>query len=375
MSLADYIEANFLELIDDWVEYARQITLKDNSLSEEQLRNSAADLLSGIVADMRTSQSAEEQKAKSRGDGFGLQSGFDDAAHHHADARLAHGFDINQVVAEFRALRATVLRRWQGRSPDVAAGFEDMIRFNEAIDQMLAESVRRHAQRTTRIRDLFSGVLAHDLRSPLGAILNSAELLLHDEGLSATSVKGVANIQRGSRRMKRMIDDLLVFSRTRLEEALPVTFTPQDMGRICSDAVDEVRASWPDAHIRLWLNGDLRGAWDGGRLGQLVTNLLVNAVRYGNGAVSVNVAGGGGQVSVAVENEGDPIPAHALPTLFDPLTRASPPVRNGTAAGMGLGLYICRCIATAHRGTITVESTENGTRFCLSLPASAAGSG
>ncbi|MCA8251531.1 HAMP domain-containing histidine kinase [Burkholderia multivorans] len=243
-----------------------------------------------------------------------------------------------------------------------------MIRFNEAIDQVLAESVRHYVQRTERIRDLFAGVLAHDLRSPLGAILNSSEVLLHDEGLSAGSIKALAFVQRGAARMKQMIDDLLVFTRTRLGDAMPIGPTAQNMARICTDAADEVRASYPDAQIELRFEGDLRGRWDGGRIGQLIVNLLTNAVRYGSGQIAVEARANDGQMTVVVDNEGNPIPERALPTLFDPLTRATSPDRSGMAAGMGLGLYICRCIATAHQGTISVESSERGTRFTVRIP-------
>jgi signal transduction histidine kinase len=301
-----------------------------------------------------------------------LENSFDRVAHLHAEDRLSHGFGINAVVAEFRALRATVLRRWLRTSPDGESAFQEMIRFNEAIDQVLAESVRHYAYRTERIRDLFAGVLAHDLRSPLGAILNSGEVLLRDESLSPASVRAVAFVQRGAMRMKKMIDDLLIFTRTRLGDAMPVSFAPQDMGRICVDAADEVRASYPDARIDLRLAGELQGRRDGSRLGQLMVNLLTNAVRYGSGPIVVEAKGQDGKVTVVVSNQGDPIPEHALPTLFDPLTRASSPNRSGTAAGIGLGLYICRCITTAHQGTISVESSEQGTRFTVHLPRSPA---
>ncbi|WP_321867854.1 sensor histidine kinase [Paraburkholderia tropica] len=247
-----------------------------------------------------------------------------------------------------------------------------MIRFNEAIDEVLAESVRHYAQRTERIRDLFAGVLAHDLRSPMGAMLNAAEVLLHDEGLSAAGARAVAFVQRGAMRMRQMIDDLLIFTRARLGDALPVSFTPQDMGRLCRDAVDEVRASYPDADIRLRLTDELHGRWDGSRLSQLLANLLTNAVRYGTGPIVVEAAGHDGQVILTVSNEGNPIPGRALPTLFDPLTRAGPADRRGTAAGMGLGLFICRCIASAHQGTIEVASSETGTSFTVRLPRSPA---
>lgn len=133
---------------------------------------------------MREPQNAQEQQIKSRGDKVAPQSEFDRIARGHAEDRLSHGFDINNVIAEFRTLRATVLRRWQRTSLGGPVAFQQMVRFNEAIDQVLSESVRHYAYRTERIRDLFAGVLAHDLRSPLGAILNSGEVLLHDDNLS-----------------------------------------------------------------------------------------------------------------------------------------------------------------------------------------------
>jgi signal transduction histidine kinase len=141
------------------------------------------------------------------------------------------------------------------------------------------------------------------------------------------------------------------------------------MGRICDDAADEVRASYPDARIEVRLMGDLTGRWDGTRIGQLLVNLLVNAVQHGSGNISVEAHGHGGQMTLVVWNEGNPIPAAILPTLFDPLTRAShSPRRSGASASMGLGLYICRCIARAHNGTIQVGSTEDGTSFTVHIP-------
>jgi len=369
MSLSDFIEANLSGLVDEWAEYARAISMKGSHLTETQLRNSARDILIRIAVDMREPQTAEQQHARSRGDEHDLSSGFDRVAHEHADDRLAQGYGINDVVAEYRALRASVLRQWHQTLPEVAPAAQEMIRFNEAIDHMLAESVRQYAQRTERIRDLFAGVLAHDLRSPLGAILNSAEVVLHDDGLSSSSVRAVAIAQRGAVRMKQMIDDLLVFTRTRLGDTLPVDFTPQNIGRICNDAADEVRASYPDACIDVHLTGELAGKWDGARIGQLLVNLLVNAVQHGSGNISVDAIGHGEQLTLVVSNEGSPIPAAAMPTLFDPLTRASGTRRrSGPSSSMGLGLYICRCIAGAHNGTIQAESTEGRTSFTVKLP-------
>lgn len=369
MNLSDFIETHLPELVGDWVEYAATLNLHAGQLTPEQLRNSAREMLTRVAADMREPQTAAQQKAKSRGERHNPASRLDRIAQRHADDRAAQGFGINDVVSEYRALRATVLRRWLPTRQIDADRFDEMIRFNEAIDQMLAESVRQHAQHTERIRDLFAGVLAHDLRSPLGAVLNSAEVLLQDDGLSPFSLKAVAIAQRGAQRMKRMIDDLLDFTRTRLGGALPVDFSPQDMGRICSDAVDEVLASHPDARIDVHISGELAGRWDGARIAQLLVNLLVNAVEHGSGDVSVKAHGQGGEITLVVANAGNRIPAHALPTLFDPLTReTSWPERKGKSSGMGLGLYICKAITRAHQGTIEVESSDKGTSFTVHIP-------
>ena len=130
--------------------------------------------------------------------------------------------------------------------------------------------------------------------------------------------------------------------------------------------------AYPDAKIDLRLAGELRGKWDGSQIGQLLVNLLANAVRYGSGRVAIEAAGRDGQMTIAVSNEGNPIPPSAFPTLFDPLTRATRPDHSRSAAGIGLGLYICRCIVQAHRGTIDVQSSEHGTTFTVRIPFSVA---
>ncbi|WP_321867855.1 RsbRD N-terminal domain-containing protein [Paraburkholderia tropica] len=119
MSLADFIESDLPGLIDDWTHYALVLSTQESQLTETQLRNSAADILTAVVTDMRETQSAAEQETKSRGDKEVANSGFTRVARLHAEDRLSHGFSINDVVAEFRSLRATVLRRWQRRRPAV----------------------------------------------------------------------------------------------------------------------------------------------------------------------------------------------------------------------------------------------------------------
>ncbi|MFA9441894.1 sensor histidine kinase [Uliginosibacterium sp. sgz301328] len=369
MTLSDFIESELDALIQDWTEYARSISPAGCKLDETQLRDSARALLLGIAADMRETQTDAQQVAKSLGNRPGSESDFNQVGHVHADDRQTQGFGIDALVAEYRALRASVLRRWQQSGTTDPAAFQEMIRFNEAVYQMVAASVRQFTKRTERIRDLFAGVLAHDMRSPAAAILNSAHVVLRDANLSLVSMRAGVNLERSAERLKSMIDDLFVFTRTRLGDTLPVVLTRQDFGRICQGSVDEVRAALPDADIEVHLSGDLTGLWDAGRMSQLAGNLVTNAVQHGNGAVRVKAVGGDEQVVLTVSNGGPPIPADALPTLFDPLTRANPSKENMRASsGIGLGLYICRCIASAHHGTIEVKSDQDCTVFTVTLP-------
>ncbi len=369
MSLPEFIETNLNTLIEDWATHADALSSRRAQLSDAELRDAARDLLVQIALNMRLDQSAAQRANKSRGAERDEDIDFDKAATMHAEARLRHGFDINEVIAEYRALRASVLRQWQRSGQLNTASFEEMIRFNEAIDQGLTVSARRYDERAARLRELFSGALVHDLRSPLGVVMNAAELLRRDTALSAISGTAAELVHRSSIRIRRMVDDLLVFQLARLGQGLPIDCTRQDMSQLCDDAIEETRVLYPEADVTASCTGDRQGTWDGGRLSQLLANLLANAVRYGRGRITVETFGDGRWMTLKVTNEGDPIPADAFPTLFDPLTRASPSVdHRGLAAGAGLGLYICRCIASAHEGNLEVESTQTCTTFTLGIP-------
>jgi signal transduction histidine kinase len=177
MSLPDFIEANLDALVEDWTEFAAQLIGQGEQLTVDQLQNTARQMLQRVAADMRLSQSGDLQKAKSRGESGGGTADVTNAALGHADDRREHGFTLDHLVAEFRALRATVLRRWQQTPLDMPGALEEMVRFNEAIDQLLTESVRQYSLRVGQTKDRFVGVLAHDLRSPLGTITNSTAVL------------------------------------------------------------------------------------------------------------------------------------------------------------------------------------------------------
>jgi signal transduction histidine kinase len=245
------------------------------------------------------------------------------------------------------------------------------VRFNESIDQALTESVRRYSEGLTRAWDLFEGVLAHDLRSPLHAMIMSAGYLLQTPDLSDTCVKAALRIQGGGARMQLLIQDLLDFARTRLGDVLTVNPRPANMKEICERAIDEVGAFNPDRRITSTFRGDLNGLWDAERLVQVFTNLMGNAVRHGDpdSDILVDIRPDRDGVTAAVLNHGPAIPPETLPAIFDPLRRsAQGGISRGGGASVGLGLYIVRQIVIAHDGSVTVSSNVCGTTFTVHVP-------
>jgi signal transduction histidine kinase len=267
-----------------------------------------------------------------------------------------------------------VIRLWHGgtRVAD-PSDLEDLIRFNETIDQSLAKAVQSYTQRVDRSRQLFLAILGHDLRNPLNSIMMSADLLAHTCRGDADGADAAARISSSAAAMARMISDLLDFTGAALGAEMPLTVAPTDVGGVCGEVVDEMRAAYPKRTLRFEPRGELSGEWDAARLRQLVSNLLGNAIQHGasDGPVDLSVAGEGEEVVIAVHNGGAPIPPDALATIFDPLVRGSTPElqRQRRPGSIGLGLYIARAVATAHGGTIDVTSSAGaGTTLTVRLP-------
>src|SRR3954469_16884261 len=140
----------------------------------------------------------------------------------HGVLRHLAGFDLRQLAAEFRALRASVLRLWLKRGVEDATAFYQMTRFNEAIDQALAESIANYSDEVGRSRDTFLAILGHDLRTPLSAIANSASYLRKRGSADAEATSAINRISRSTANMSSMIRDLLEYTRTRLGRAIPI---------------------------------------------------------------------------------------------------------------------------------------------------------
>jgi signal transduction histidine kinase len=369
--LADFIIANIEPIVGDWVAFARTRLPASRDMNDLALRNDAPQILAEIADDMGRPQDDRQRLAKSRGFAVRDAALAESPFRSHATQRARSGFEMIQLVSEYRALRATVLRMWNASARDVdVRDLEDVSRFNEAVDAALAESVQFFMVDVDHARHLFLGVLGHDLRTPLSTIINCARFQMSE----GPDVHGVARtVLRSAAHMKSLLDDLLAYTRTHLGRGMTIERAPAALDVVARETVDEINAASPGCNIRLVTTGNLQGAWDARRLHQLLSNLVVNALKYGtpNAPIEVTLDGTLETVVFSVRNFGTPIPAELLPGLFEPLVRGSATDLAGqaTQGSMGLGLYIAREIVAAHSGAISVTSThEDGTRFEIVLP-------
>ncbi len=374
MTIAQMIRDNLDALAQEFVQAARQAAPAAAALDTLALEDSVRELLLAMAIDLESEQSNQQQVDKSQGQLPGNAPQLTLHAHAHAARRLEQGFTVDQLHAEFRALRASLSRRLQAMNADLS----DVIRLNEAVDQALLESMSWYGAQVELARKLFLGVFGHDLRTPLGAVMMSAEVILRDPSLSPQSTVAAVRLKNSATRMSRMIEDLIDFTRTRLGTHLPMRPTRTDLFAIVQQTVEELRAAHPTREIQLAPHAPVWGLWDGGRLGQLASNLLGNAIQYGDPArpVQVRVTMQDGHAELSVHNEGASIPAEARSRIFEPLARFSRQETEtlGHRASIGLGLYISREIVRAHGGGIEIESDEgHGTTFMVRLPLACGG--
>jgi signal transduction histidine kinase len=275
-------------------------------------------------------------------------------------------------VAEFRALRASVTRLWLAEDAEAArTDLPDLIRFNEAIDQAIAESVSRFSQAVGRTQERYLAILSHDLRTPLSAIITATRYMLDAGGLEEPNRTLVTRASSSARRMNQMVLDLVEFTRTRLDDTIPVARSEVDGRRLVHDVVLEIAASYPDSVVRVQTSGDLSGAWDADRLTQALTNLVGNAVQHGAAGRPIRVFARGvpGEVTFSVQNDGPPIPADRQAAIFQEGQRVGRREEASDRRHQGLGLYIVERIVAAHGGSVTVRSSETeGTTFTIRLP-------
>ena len=373
MRLAEFIVENIEPILVEWEAFARG-TAPGEKMDALGLRDHAGEILLATVADMRSSQSSAERIAKSKGHQREASATLSGASEQHAIGRLGSGFDLLELVSEYRALRASVLRLWHesGGSPH-ASDVHDVGRFNESIDQSLAKAVSSYTNRVDQSRDLFLAILSHDLRNPLNSIAMSASLLPHLVAPATEAVEVVSQISTNADVMARMISDLLDYTRTRLGAGMPVLPAPMDLGTLCRELYTQFSSAHRDRNIELRSEGDLRGNWDVDRLRQAISNLLGNAIQHSPtiAPIELRLQGEESDVVLGVFNGGPPIPPGELTKIFDPLVRGSSsehPKANRPGS-IGLGLYIAREIVASHHGSVSVTSSQaSGTLFTIRLP-------
>ncbi|MET1078555.1 MAG: HAMP domain-containing sensor histidine kinase [Pseudomonas sp.] len=373
MQLSEFIVQNVERFVDEWERFAKTLTPAAECLDRVELRDHAGAILLAAARNMQVPQTAREQAAKAKGEGPEKTPSLNDAAADHGELRHVVGFNLVQMTSEFRALRASVIRLWvEALGTPERDHFDQMIRFNEAIDEALAESTAAYAEQVERSRDIFLAILGHDLRAPLQAILMSTELLARKADLDASTRTALGRIKQGTRQMGTMVKDLLEFVRSRLGAGLPIVRAPMDLADACRSAIDDAQLIHPNVDLRLEIKGDTRGEWDRARMDQVLTNLIGNAVQHGaqNHPVSLRVEGDARHVTLEMHNQGEPIGADILPSLFDPLVRGpSEDLHVNRSTSLGLGLFIVKEVVGTHQGKIEVKSSEAlGTTFTVCLP-------
>jgi signal transduction histidine kinase len=334
------------------------------------LRDEAKQILEAVAVDLSTSQTKQAQIDKSLGRAPKVMDAPETAAQTHAILRARSGFDIKQLAAEYRALRASVLRLWTEACQPDDLNLEDVIRFNEAIDQAVAESIEFFSEQVERARNLLLGMLGHDMRNPLNVIQMTASYLAALNAGEEIS-EAASRLVRSGACMRALLDDLVDFNRTKLGLGINIRLANVDLAKVFADELEQLRGAHPGCRLELELIGDTRGLWDGLRLQQLLRNLVLNAIKYGepDAPVRVVVTGQEADVRIEVVNSGPTIERSDLDQILDPLKRGSAQRdRQATDEGLGLGLYIVREVAKAHGGEVDVCSDRGETVFTVRLP-------
>ena len=371
--LSSFIRENIEAILDEWDSFAGSLPAA-RAMDMRALRDHAREMLMAIATDLDTPQTGLQQSEKAKGNADATepaQRRERTAAQEHGAGRAEHGFNVSQMVSEFRALRASVIRLWTLTLGTASLrDLEDLTRFNEAIDQAIAESITRFAQDVAESKERFLAILGHDLRTPLGAIITSSKFMMDNGELAEPNRTLVERVGTSARRMNQMVLDLLDFTRTRFGDSIPIVRFEVDGRKMVHDVIAEVAAMYPTIRVQVETSGDLHGTWDGDRLAQALTNLIANAAQHGSDKSPIRVLARGfdHQVEIAVQNEGPVIPPDEVGQIFQALKHSrGESVRD--RRHLGLGLYIVDKIVEAHGGSIDLQSTkEQGTTFTVRLP-------
>ncbi|MFZ6647130.1 sensor histidine kinase [Undibacterium sp. TJN25] len=374
MRLAKFIISSMEPILVEWEAFARTLMPEARRMSSLTLRDHAGQILTAIANDIDRRQVAAQKLSEGRA--LNGSTDYETPAAAHGALRQMIGFDMQQLAAEYRSMRSTVVRMWMAQLSDADNwSLDEVLQFNEAVDEAMEQSIIKHSEEVSRSRNTFLAILGHDLRSPLSAITMAGSYLKIAVPMPDGKQSQIAStINRSAATMARMIRDLLEYSSTRLGKSIPLSPARCNLGDLCQLSIDEIGSAHPDKQLLLSTSGDLDGNYDADRVQQVLSNLLNNAVQHGaiDSPIKVSVRGDAASVTLRVQNFGPVIAVADLPTVFDPLVRiptdeTSQDNREDTS--LGLGLYIARQIMLGHGGSIAVESDEDkGTIFTCSFP-------
>ena len=370
MRLAQFIEENKKEIVEEWVDFAGENITSAKKLDLDEVKDHIYQMLEAICKDMRAPQSDAQQESKSKGNKEYF-TGEANAAKEHGAQRVDVGFDIVELSSEFRALRASVLRLWnkERSKEDAEDEVEDIIRFNEAIDEAWMFSLERFHNKVDESKNWFLAVLGHDLRNPLAAISGVQHVLKLSKNLSKQERKLVTRTEASAKRMSELIKNLLELTNLRLGSGMTIHKTNTDIAKQAELIIQEFQFAYPEADFQLDSPGPVHGEWDTMRINQLMTNLVGNALRHGTpgGPITIKVSGDEDNAVFSVHNNGKPIPEEVQKSIFQGMFSRSK--NNSSGESYGLGLYIVKEVVDRHKGNISLCSTEeHGTTFSVSLP-------
>ncbi|MGZ9097143.1 MAG: ATP-binding protein [Micavibrio sp.] len=417
MGLATFIRENKQDIVQDWTDFAHDHILPAKYMSPAAVRDHIESLLKFIANDLDSAQTKNEQREKSKGLNIKNPGEGDSAAEKHGELRFLDGFNLPEIAAEFRALRASITRKWEPKRSRTEMDYQEILRLNEAIDQLCAESLSSYNEKviqnkteqsslnalptlneemrrrnlelnelndrlklaldTLKENDLrkdeFLAMLAHELRNPLTPIGNVLEIWRRGDPGEKVEKELQTILDREFHKIVRLVDDLLDVSRI-TRGVITLKKDPVDLVQLINQAVESTRHQFDDHHHKTFLLLPKEKVFvkgDALRLEQVVTNLLINAYKYTDP---------GGHITVALEREADTalirvtddgigISPELLPRIFDIFVQAHRSL-DRTQGGLGIGLTLVRRIVELHGGTVEAKSRglKKGSEFIIQLP-------
>ncbi|MEX2466752.1 MAG: sensor histidine kinase, partial [Gemmatimonadota bacterium] len=394
MRLSKFITENEEEILQEFEDFARTRTEPGRDMDITELRDDARGILKVIALDLEAPQSEHAKERKAKGDAPPSGGTTEDTpAEKHGTERAMSDFSLEETVSEYRALRASVLRLWTASGGIEAdpATLEDITRFDEAIDQALAESINRYSleidrlreeqateglrieKEVTRARAAFLQIVSHEMRTPLNAIAGYTHILL--EGIRAPvsqpQVEVLRRMNLARQHLSGIVEGILEFQRTGTESAFDLVEVPVEEAIAGLGAI--VGPTARDDGLEFTVDVQADGARirvDRQKLRQVLINLISNAVRSTpeGGRVWLDYVETPEHACLRVHDTGMGIPKEQVEAIFEPFVQIENEL-NDVRGGVGLGLAISRHLTDGMGGTLTVESElGKGSVFTVALP-------